>query len=310
MKIMKGLTRKQQEDFNAYMSYDKTLDANHTLRDTFFPLKSEAASFKINISTINNSIVNKYVDSTDDTIQKNHLKSIASVYWGNLNFLAHGFAVKFNFPELAKITKQTSSQLMEIADSNFQPAIIVLNEAISAFSLNTDFIKYEITDVVLASGLLMAKTFQEFLGTNKHTEGKSIVAVDEIERLFLPAKANFTQFGFVSEYFSPNGLAPNEEFYKALKTGLIIAHSSTHTIFDGNVYHVGTVLGIKGVIIKNLKNGRIVETDLLGYFKMEKFQCGTIQFEISAPGYKTQTVIIDIKRAKHISIDYQLVPAA
>ena len=70
------------------------------------------------------------------------------------------------------------------------------------------------------------------------------------------------------------------------------------------------MLGIKGVIVKNLKNGRIVETDLLGYFKMEKFQCGTIQFEISAPGYKTQTVIIDIKRAKHISIDYQLVPAA
>jgi len=310
MKITKGLTQAQQEEFNAFLSYDKLLDANHTKRDIYKPIKTEADLLKTNIKSIGDAIVNKMVDSTDDTAQKNHLKNVASVYWGNINFIVHGFAIKFGFTDLAKITKKSSNQLMDIADANFQPSIIVLNEAIAAYLLNPDFLDYKITDLILADGLLKAKTFQDFLGTNKHTEGKSVVAVDEIERLFLPAKANFLQFGLVSEYFSPDGLAPDEEFYKTLKTGLIITHSSTHTIYDGHVFHVGTQTGIKGVIIRNLKNGRIVETDLLGYFKMEKFQGGLIQFEISAPGYHTQTVILDIKRAKHISIDYQLVPAA
>ena len=310
MKVTKGLTQAQQEEFNTYMGFDKTMDANPTKRDSFTPVKKEAALLKANIKTISESVVNKLIDSTDDTAEKNSLKSIASVYWGNVNSIVQGFAIKYGFADLAKITKQTSYHLMGIPDPNFQPTIIVLNGAIAAYSDDTNFEEYNITDTVLTKGLLLAKTFQDFLGTNKHTEGKTIVAVDEVERLFLPAKANFTQFGLLSEYFSPDGLAPDEEFYKAIKTGLIIVHSSTHTIYDGHVYKHGTTEGIKGVKIKNLNNGRFVETDLLGYFKMEKFMGGTIQFEISAPGYQTQTVILEIKRSKHISIDYQLQPAA
>ena len=307
MKILKGLTQVQQEDLNGYLGLDKIFDAYPTKRDIYKPVKDEAASFKTNIKNISDAIVNKMVDSTEDTDTKNKLKLVSSVYWGNINSIVHGFALKYNFGDLAKMTKLTCGQLMDIADTNYQPRIQVLATSISDYSANTDFIAYNVTDLVISKGLLMAKTFADFLGTNKQTEGKSSVAVDEIERLFLPAKANFTQFGFICEYFSPEGLAPDEEFYKAIQSGLIIPHSSTHTIYDGHIYHQGTELGIKGATIKNLKNGRMVESDLLGYFKMEKFQGGTIQFEISAPGYVTQTVILEIKRSKHISIDYHLV---
>ena len=43
---------------------------------------------------------------------------------------------------------------------------------------------------------------------------------------------------------------------------------------------------------------------------MEEFQGGQIEFEISAPGYKTITVIVQIKQGKHISVDYELEPIA
>ncbi len=306
MKITKGLTQAQQEDLNSYLGLDKTFDANPTKRDVFKPIKMEALLLKANIASINNAIINKLVDSTDDTAEKNSLKLKAATFWGNINSLTLGFALKYDFADLAKITKQSASHLMEIPDPNFQPNIYVLSEAIEGYLADDNFKDYNITLVLLDKGRKMAKDFQTFLGTNKHTEGKSIVATDEMERLFLPTKSNYTQFGLLSEYFSPDGLLPDEDFYKAIKSGLIIVHSSTHTIFDGHIFHFGSLNGINNVQIKNLNNGRMVMSDLLGYFKMEKFMGGPIQFEISAPGYITQTIIVEIKRAKHLSVDYQL----
>ena len=310
MNIKKGLTIFQQEELNSLTDLDKTFDANKTKTDSYPPLKSEAALLKTNIETINNSIINKIIDSTTDTDKKNALKAKTSIFWGNTNFILHGFALKYGFIELGKSTKQTRPMLEDIADNNFEAHIQILHTEISSYLLSPHFDDYGITDTMLDAGLLMAKDFQGFLGTNKHTEGKSIVATDEVERLFLPAKENYTQIDLLSEYFAPEGPAPDDLFYKAIKTALVITHSSTHTIYDGNIFNKQTNTPINGAQIKNLKNGRIVEANLLGYFKMEKFVGGLIEFEISAPGFITIKPILDIKKGKHISIDYHLVPTA
>ena len=85
MKISKGLTQAQQELLNSYLGLDKTFDANPTKRDIFKPIKDEALLLKGNITAINNAIINKLVDSTDDTAEKNSLKLKATIFWGNIN---------------------------------------------------------------------------------------------------------------------------------------------------------------------------------------------------------------------------------
>jgi len=310
MNIKKGLTQFQQEELNTLNDLDKTFDANTTQTNSYKPLKSEAALLKANIKTINDATIHKIIDGTSDTDKKNALKAKTAIFWGNTNFLLHGFALKYGFIELGKSTKQTRSMLEDIADNNFEAHIEVLHTEISSYLLSPGFVDYGITATMLDAGLVMAKDFQGFLGTNKHTEGRSIVATDEVERLFLPAKGNYTQIELLSEYFSPDGPAPDELFYKALKTALVITHTNVHTIFDGYVYIAGTQTPIKGAQIKNLKNGRIVETDLLGYFKMEKFAGGLIEFEISAPGFVTLKPILELKTGKHLNLDYYLIPSA
>ena len=62
--------------------------------------------------------------------------------------------------------------------------------------------------------------------------------------------------------------------------------------------------------VQKSKKRQVCSDRHLGYFKMEEFQGGQIEFEISAPGYKTITVIIQIKQGKHITIDYELEPKA
>ena len=310
MNTTKGLTHYQQEELNTLLALDKTFDGNVTETNSYKPVKTEAALLKVNIAAINDSIINKLVDATTDTEEKNALKAKTAVFWGNTNSIMHSFALKYNFVDLAKTTKQTASQLDDIADPNFYAHIYLIHEEISGYLLSPGFVDYDITAPMLDAGLQLAKDFQQYLGTNKHTEGKAVVASEEVERLFIPAKENYTQIEFLSEYFSPDGPAPNELFYKALKTALIITHSNTHTVFEGHIYLNGTQTGIKEVQIKNLKNGRFVITDLLGFFKMERFEGGLIEFEITAEGYTTQKVILDIKRGKHISINYFLAPAA
>lgn len=310
MNIKKGLTQFQQEEFNTLNSLDKTFDDNLTKTNSYLPLKVEAALLKTNIKTINDSIAHKLIDSTTDTEKKNALKTKTATFWGNTDFLIHGFALKYGFTDLGKYTKQTRSMLEDIPDTNFEAHIEVLYNEISGYLLSPHFLDYGITEAMLDAGLVMAQTFQAFLGTNRSTEDKSLVATEEMERLFLPTKDNYTQIELLSEYFSPDGPAPDDLFYKAIKTALVVTHTSIHTIYDGNIYINQTQTPIKGVQIKNLKNGRIVETNLLGYFKMEKFVAGLIEFEISAPGYITIKPILDIKKGKHLTIDYYLVPSA
>ena len=310
MNIKKGLTQFQQEELDALNNIDKTFDDNTTQTNSYEPLKDEAVLLKANIKIINDSIINKLIDGTTDTDKKNAMKTKTATFWGNTNFIIHGFALKYNFIELGKSTKKTRSMLEDIADNNFEAHIEVLHTEISGYLLNPNFIKYGITKPMIDAGLLMAKEFQGFLGTNKHTEGKSAVATDEVERLFLPAKGNYTQIELLSEYFAPEGPAPDELFYKAIKSALVITHTSIHTIYDGYIYIAETQTPIKGVQIKNLKNGKIVETDLLGYFKMEKFAGGLIEFEISAPGFITIKPILEVKTGKHFNLDYYLVPLA
>ena len=310
MNTTKGLTQFQQEELNTLLALDKTFDGNVTETNSYKPVKTEAALLKINIEAINDSIINKLVDATTDTEKKNALKAKTAVFWGNTNSIIHGFALKYHFPDLAKTTKQTASQLDDIADPNFYAHIYLIHEEITGYLLSPGFIDYDITAIMLDAGLQLAKDFQKYLGTNKHTEGKAVVATEEVERLFIPAKDNYTQIEYLSEYFSPEGPAPNEAFYKALKTALVITHSNTHTVLEGHIFLNNTQTGIKNVQIKNLKNGRFVMSDLLGYFKMERFEGGLIEFEITAEGYTSLKVILDIKRGKHISIDYHLTPAA
>ena len=310
MNTTKGLTQFQQEELNTLLALDKTFDANVTETNSYKPVKTEAALLKINIAAINDSIINKLVDSTTDTEKKNALKSKTAVFWGNTNSIIHSFALKYHFEDLAKTTKQTTSHLYDIADPNFYAHIYLIHQEISGYLLSPGFVDYDITAPMLDAGLQLAKDFQQYLGTNKHTEGKAVVATEEVERLFIPAKDNYTQIEYLSEYFSPEGPAPNEPFYKALKTALVITHSNTHTVLEGHILLNNTLTGIKNVQIKNLKNGRFVMSDLLGYFKMERFEGGLIEFEITAEGYTTIKVILDIKRGKHISIDYHLTPAA
>jgi len=106
MNVIRGLTQAQQEDLKAYLGLDKTFDAFPTKRDAYKPVKNEAASLKINIKNINDAIVDKLIAPAYDTETKNNLKSSAAVYWGNVNSIVHGFAIKFGFTDLAKITNK------------------------------------------------------------------------------------------------------------------------------------------------------------------------------------------------------------
>ena len=310
MSTNKGLTVYQSEEFNTYNALNKTFTDNPTETNSFEPLKDEAALIKTNIQAVKDAVLNKIVDTTNDTADKNALKAKTAFHWGNTNKVLLGFAIKYLHPELAKLTKQTHSQLEEITDNNFTPQIQLIYSTIEPFLLDPKFIKYNITKPTLDAGLQLAKDFQAYLGTNKHTEGKVTVAVEEVEALFLPLKENFTQVSLLIENFAPEGATPNADFYKAVKEQLFFYHTSVHTIIDGNILIKGTKTGIRNAQFKNLKNGRFVLTDLLGYFKMEKFQGGQIEFEISAPGFKTLKLIIQIKQGKHIAVDYELEPIA
>jgi len=52
--------------------------------------------------------------------------------------------------------------------------------------------------------------------------------------------------------------------------------------------------------------GKLAICDLLGYYNLTKFKGGVFEFEISAPGFKTITVVITVVMGKHVTKDFTL----
>ena len=101
---------------------------------------------------------------------------------------------------------------------------------------------------------------------------------------------------------------PDEKFYTSITSSLIVNHlAHVHTIFDGHVFmdDVDKTV-IKGAHIKNMTTGKLAVSDLVGYFNLTKFRGGVFEFEVSAAGFQTITVVVTIVVSKHLTMDFTL----
>ncbi len=309
MKTSNGLTKEQREEFEMHLAAGIAFDKFPIQVAAYLPIKDGVANHKLHIKAINDILPDKTKNTVVITEEKNAARLLIENNYKTITNLTQDYADSIQNATLASIMKFGHSQISSVADINLNVAVSNINKAITPIITDIEYLKYGVTATMITDGQTDSDAFHTSLGTNRQATHSVSVASSELEQLFLPLRADKAGFERKMEYFNPiGGIKPDKKFYDSIIESLILVKlPSSHTIFDGNCYFSEDENDIiAGVQIKNLTTGKLAITDLLGFFSMSKFKSGVFQFEISAAGYKTITVIIKIVLGKHLTRNFIL----
>ena len=305
-----GLTKEQRVELDLHTATDKMFDKYPTQVAGYEPLKDEVALHKGHIKSINDLLPEKMRNTVIITETKNENRVAIENKYRPICAITSTFAKKSENASLAAAMKLGSRKLLTVADLNFLVTVENINTAITPVIADPEYVKYGITAAMLTDGLKDATTFSGSLGSNRQAKESVSVASLAIEQLFVPLRGDKTDITSLMQYFNPKGgIKPDETFYNSIIAALTVNElAKVHTTIDGHIYEAGAEKKvIKKAQVKNLTTGKLGISDLLGYYCISKFKGGVFEFEISAEGYKTITVVVTIVMGKHVTMDFSLV---
>ncbi len=305
-----GLTKEQRQELDAHIATDLMFGKFPTQVAGYEPLKDEVVLHKSNIDAVNALLPEKMKNTVIITETKNDNRLALENKYKPICDITLAFANKTENTSLAAAMKLGGKNIHSVADLNFKVTIANINTAITPIIADAEYVKFGITALMLSSGLTDATAFSASLGGNRQAVESVSVATLAVEKLFIPLRKDKTNIDLMMQYFNPiGGIKPDEKFYNSITSSLLINQlAHVHTMISGHVYEAGSEQKvIKNAHIRNLTTGRLGISDLLGYYHIEKFKGGVFEFEISASGYKTITVVVSIVMGKHVTMDFTLV---
>ena len=309
MSSSQGLNVDQRDEYQNHKNIASMYDDYQSDYDKRQPLKDEVASYKDNIQALEKEVPAKIQSSVPDTAKKNALKLQIANEYDTICSDTLAYATKIKNTDLAATVNYTAGKLLYIADDNFAPTIATINQAIAPLLNDKVFQTYQITQTDLDNGEKNIATFISYLPLPSTTSSQIAAAEAEIEKLFLPLRANKLQFSKLMRRYAPTGKEPKTKFFAAWEAVKDIVHTGGKiTMLDGVIIDATTKKPIPNALVKNLQTGKFVHADLLGHYHLEKFNGGLFEFEYSAPGYKPQKVVIKIVKGKHFTQDIELEP--
>jgi len=304
-----GLTKEQREELNVHIATDKMFDLFPLQVAGYEPLKDEVAVHRLHINALNALLPEKMRNTVIITVEKNEKRLAIEEKYHPICSITLAYAIKTGNTSLAAAMKLGMRNISYVADLNFLVTIVNINQAITPIIADADYVKFCITALMLSSGLTDATTFSGSLGANRQAMESVSVATSAVEKLFIPLRQDKTIIDLMMEYYNPKGgIKPDENFYTSITSSLIVNHlAHAHTVFDGHVFmDDADKTVIKGAHIKNMSTGKLAVSDLVGYFNLTKFRGGLFEFEVSAAGFQTKTVVVTIVVGKHLTMDFML----
>jgi len=305
-----GLTKEQRQELDAHIATGIMFGKFPLQVAGYEPLKEEVVIHQLHIKDINDLLPEKMKNTVIITVSKNDNRIALENRYKTICNITLAFAIKTENMGLAAAMKLGGKNIHSVADLNFKVTIENINNAITPLIADAEYVKFGITALMLSKGLTDATAFLASLGSNRQAVESVSVATLAVEKLFVPLREDKKTIDLMMQYYNPiGGIQPDEKFYNSITSSLLINQlAHVHTMINGYVYEAGSEQKvIKNAHIRNMTTGRLGISDLLGYYHIEKFKGGVFEFEISASGYKTITVVVSIVMGKHVTMDFTLV---
>lgn len=299
-----GITRIQNNRYTRFKQLQNFFATNAAKVAAFAPLADEVAEMNTTLAALEALIPAKSGNSGGVAQTKDELLDTIAAACGDICTRSRAYALKFDAPGLASKVIWTESAIKHLPDSDVEAAVKDVADAVQPYVSNSAFVPYGVTAAMLAEMVANATAFQGLVGAAKNAMSLSTDANAEIELKLAMLSANGKQFELLMLTFKSSDLG----FY----TGFLANNEEPnlgirHTGLEGHVKVASTGAGIAGAQVKNMGTGRLELSDITGAYSMVKFMPGIYNFEVSAPGYATQTVMLKIERGRILEQDFVMV---
>lgn len=298
-----GLTRVQNKRYTKFKQLQNYFASNAAKVATLQPLADEIADMNLTLAALEGFIPAKSRNSGGVAQTKDELLDTVAGATGDICTRSRAYALKFDANGLASKVIWSMSSIKRLPDGDVQAAVKDVHDAVLPYVSNTDFVPYGVTAGMLAEALANANAFQTLVGDVKTAMSLSTEANAQIEAMLAKLTANGKQFDLLMETFKTTDLA----FYTGFVANNIEPNLGVrHTGLEGMVKTAATGAGIAGAQVRHTGIDRVVTADITGAYSMIKFLPGIFNFEVSAPGYVTQTVMLRIDRGRILERDFVL----
>ncbi len=300
-----GITLAQSDEINKYTGFRTLFKNNATQVGLFPPFATRTTLFDSHLTDLEKAIISKNITSTGATIDKNLKKKAVAVYYEDVCQLTRNFAIDKENNDLAKNINFTENSICRLKDIEVYPQIVAINKTITPLLNDVDYKTYNITALTLSDGLNLAADFRDYLHTNTNIlHGKS-VAGKSIDALLIPLRADNRAFNMQMTWHKKHANA----FYLLYEEGNRINQTGNAiTRLLGDVVEKGSNSSIPNAVITNVQLERSVTADLSGHYNIEKFISGLYSYIVTAPGFKSITVVLKSVSGESLTHNFELEP--
>ena len=160
------------------------IDVNDAIWSVYKPFVKQVNILNACVKGINDLVPQKEKSGKSVTVSKDELKKLFSTTVGGMFSVAKQYAIAFGDTALAGQVKMSSSDILDLKDTEIFGFAESLSSEIFTTTLlsNTDFMDYGITDVKVAAAIKIATDFNSKIGVSK-----AIVVVSETANVDITA---------------------------------------------------------------------------------------------------------------------------
>jgi hypothetical protein len=306
------LTNSQMNDSRRHHTLEDFFTDHAATVASYVPLQTEVTKHAANVAALDALAPLKDVVTRGITLDKKTLKHNIAFTASIICDKARAFGLSFGQIPLAEEMRLRADLIENRNDEDFLPFIQHINDVITPFLADVNFIPYGVTAGDLSTLLTDAATFDGMIGlagTAKSTAQVANVNVDAL--LDGPLRQNLIQFDLLVKHFSNTDPDFVKGYYiNAAVDDLGVHHNGIEGVIVGPTPPDDpAALPKSGVTVKILGTNKVALTNVLGHYSIVRVKSGDYNVEVSKPGYKTITQTVKIKRGQILDADFTLMPS-
>jgi len=296
----------QSNKLNMFEATSQLLESNDTIWNSNSVISTVVSAFDAHIDALNGSDQAQKTSTKGITETKAQAKMAMVNATMTLVNAGKAFASATSNTTLKNAMSHSKTEILHAIDTDADDICQNIHDALSPTTIITGLAPYGADANALQTQQTAINTFSALIGTPRATKAISMNATINIDQHFDDATTLLKDQldPLMEQYQSSEAEFYNE--YKAVRVIQNIGHRHT-VILDGFIYN-GTHASISGatvVLSGDAKHQKI--TDETGAYKFTRLHPGNYTIKVSAPGYATQTLAVEIAANGHFENDFVLI---
>lgn len=300
---MTTLNSIQYQGYHRAQTLTNFLDNNKSIYASFKPFDNEVASFLHNVKQLSVDASLKEKNGKSITIEKRELKQIIARDGAYLCNLVSAYALTKGDRILLNDVLFTYTDIYTLKDCLILGIITRITSIITLLLEDEEFRAYGITAAKLTSLTQKAEKYNRIISKGFILNRASNYASRNITGTLKKISGNIAQFNQLLYFFSdehPDFVTGFHEACAMSKTGVNV------NAIEGTIKEESTGYPVAGITISGEGKNKSAVTDANGYYRLAGIKTGRYKLTITAKGYATEEVTVQVIRGKTIQFNFTM----